>query len=93
MQIMISIGLPAALLFLLGIGVVVVVAMRRSRAGVAAGLVAFFVSVAGFNALDSNPAVLALVAPLVFCALVPAGESKNEDKLRERGRKRQFFAT
>lgn len=81
-QLMISIGLPAALLFLAGIGAVVLTAMRRSRAGAAAGLVAFFVSVAGFNALDSNPAVMALIAPLIYCALVPTGGTKRDNSAR-----------
>jgi hypothetical protein len=72
LQLMVSIGIPAFLLVSVGLTIVVRTAMRRSRAGVAAGLVAFLVSVAGYNALDSNPALLAVLAPLVYCAVSPA---------------------
>jgi hypothetical protein len=75
LQLIVSIGIPAFLLFCLGVGVVVRVAMRRSRAGVAAGIVAFFVAITGFNAVNSNPALLALAAPLIFCAVVPSRHS------------------
>jgi O-antigen ligase len=72
LQLIVSIGIPAFLFFSLGIGVVVGVAMRRSRAAVAAGIVAFFVAITGFNAVNSNPALLALATPLIFCAVVPS---------------------
>ena len=76
LQLVVSVGVPAFVLFVLGLGGIVVVAMRRSRAGASAGIVAFFVAITGFNAINSNPALLALVAPLVFCAVVPLLPSK-----------------
>jgi hypothetical protein len=71
LQLMISIGLPAFLFVLVGFGMVVWVAMRRSRAGVAAGIVAFLVSATGFGVVDSNPAFFVLIAPLIACAVMP----------------------
>jgi O-antigen ligase len=70
-QLVVSIGLPAFIVFVMGVALVVLVAIRRSRAGAAAGLAAFMVSIAGFNVIDSNPGLLALAAPLIFCAVAP----------------------
>jgi O-antigen ligase len=71
LQLMVSIGLPAFLFILVGFGMVVWVAMRRSRAGVAASIAAFLISATGFHVIDSNPAFLALIAPLIVCAVAP----------------------
>jgi O-antigen ligase/polysaccharide polymerase Wzy-like membrane protein len=77
LQLMVSIGIPASLFVLVGFGVLVTVAMRRSRAGVAAGIVAFWISAVGSNAIDSDPSTLALIAPLIACAVVP-GPGRSE---------------
>ncbi|WP_418602686.1 O-antigen ligase family protein [Mycolicibacterium sp. SCSIO 43805] len=71
LQFAISTGLPASILLLAGLGIVVISALRRGRAGPAAGIVAFFISVAGFNILDASPAFLALMTPLIVCAVMP----------------------
>ncbi|BBY63022.1 O-antigen ligase family protein [Mycolicibacterium helvum] len=71
LQLIISIGIPASLLSLIGLGIMIGIALKRSRPGVAAGMVAFFVTIAGYNALDVNPALLAFVAPLIYCAMMP----------------------
>ncbi|WP_445166912.1 O-antigen ligase family protein [Mycolicibacterium sp. Dal123E01] len=71
LQLMVSIGLPAFALIVIGFGVIVVGAMRRSRAGVAAGIVAFWASATGFNILDSNTGFYTLLAPLIVCAVMP----------------------
>jgi O-antigen ligase len=88
LQLMVSIGLPAFLIVLVGFGVVVRVAMRRSRAGVAAAVVAFLISATGFNVVDSNPEFLALLAPLIACAVAPglgrAGQTESPPGLPER---------
>lgn len=76
LQLLLSVGIPAFLLFLLGLVLVVRLAMRRSRAGVAAGIVAFFAAISGYNAINSNPAMLALVAPLIFCAVAHSRTSE-----------------
>ncbi|WP_158249009.1 O-antigen ligase family protein [Mycobacterium sp. ENV421] len=80
LQLVVSIGVPASLLLLLGLGVIVGVAMRRSRAGAAAGIVAFLVSATGFNVIDSNPAFLTLLAPLIVCAVMPRPTFVDEAK-------------
>lgn len=87
LQLLLSVGIPAFLLFLFGLGAVVRIAIRRSRAGVAAGIVAFFAAISGYNAINSNPAMLALVAPLVFCAVAPsrAAEPKLQQHLMGSG--------
>lgn len=71
LQLAVSIGLPAFILCLVGMAVIITVAMRRGRAGPAAGIVAFMISAAGFNILDASPAFLALLAPLIICAIKP----------------------
>ncbi|XTP36289.1 O-antigen ligase family protein [Mycobacterium sp. TJFP1] len=72
LQLMVSIGIPAFVLFLIGLSMVVFAAMRRGRAGPAAGIVAFFISTAGFNIIDASPAFFALLSPLIVCAVLPA---------------------
>ncbi|MHA0286116.1 O-antigen ligase family protein [Mycobacterium sp. C3-094] len=72
LQLLISLGFPALGLLVTGLGLIGYLAMRRARAGVAAGLAAFIVAVSGFNAIDSNTALLALIAPLIVCAVAPA---------------------
>jgi hypothetical protein len=71
LQLVLSMGIPAFLFVLVGFGVVVAVAMMRSRGGVAAGIVAFLVSATGFNVVDNVPPMLALIAPLIVCAVMP----------------------
>jgi O-antigen ligase len=71
LQLMVSTGIPAFLFFLVGLGMVVIVAMRRSRAGVAAGIVAFWISAVGFNVIDSKPGFMVLIAPIIVCAVAP----------------------
>lgn len=71
LQLMVSTGIPASLFFFVGLASVVVVAMRRSRPGAAAGIVAFSISAVGFNLIDSKPGFLVLIAPLIVCAVAP----------------------
>lgn len=78
LQLMVSTGLPASLLFFVGLGAVVVAAMRRSRPGVAAGIVAFSISAVGFNLIDSKPGFLVLIAPLIVCAVAPEQERSTQ---------------
>ncbi len=68
LQLVISIGIPASLLFFVGLCLIIAVALRRSRAGVAAGIAAFFVTIVA-QRLDANPSILALIAPLILCAV------------------------
>ena len=75
LQLLISVGIPAFLLFVVGLGAVAGVAIKRSRLSIAAGLTAFFVAISGFNAINSNPGLLALAAPLIFCAVQPVREA------------------
>ncbi|MDW5615071.1 O-antigen ligase family protein [Mycolicibacterium sp. D5.8-2] len=71
LQLLVSVGIPASLLCLLGLGLLIAIAIKRGRAGVVAGIAAFGVSLTGYNALEAIPAILALVAPLLFCAVMP----------------------
>jgi O-antigen ligase len=71
LQLLISVGLPAFLLLLTGLGMIIAVALGKSRVGVAAGITAFFVSITGNITLEAIPGILALVAPLLFCAVMP----------------------
>jgi hypothetical protein len=80
-QLMLSNGLPAFLFLLVGLGMVVRVAMRRSRAGVAAGIVAFSISATGYNVIDNNPAFFALIAPLIACAVMPGPDELSKSRV------------
>lgn len=73
LQLIVSLGIPAFLMLTLGICIIIAVAMRRTRAGAAAGIVAFSVSVVGCNAIDSGPAILGFITPLIVCAVMPQG--------------------
>jgi hypothetical protein len=81
-QLLVSMGIPAFLFFSVGLGIIVTVAMRRSRAGVAAGIAAFYVSAIGFNIVDVSPAFLALTAPLIACAVMPRPERPQQIESR-----------
>ena len=72
LQLFISLGIPASLLVLCGLLTVVAVAIKNSRAGVAAGIAAFLSVISGYNTLEANTAHLALAAPLIFCAVSPS---------------------
>ncbi|KQP97444.1 MULTISPECIES: O-antigen ligase family protein [unclassified Rathayibacter] len=67
-QLTLSLGIPLAALALGALAVVVLRVARRGDAGVAAAVVAFLVSLSGFSAIDVNPALLALLTPLMFRA-------------------------
>ncbi|MDY0911243.1 O-antigen ligase family protein [Rathayibacter festucae] len=67
-QLLLSLGVPLAALGLTAIVVVVLRVSKRGDAAVAAGIVAFAVSLSGFSAIDVNPALLAFLAPLMFRA-------------------------
>lgn len=67
-QLLLSLGVPLAALGLAAIVVIVLRVSKRGDAGVAAGIVAFSVSLSGFSAIDVNPALLAFLAPLMFRA-------------------------
>lgn len=71
LQLMVSIGLPAFLILSVGILAAMMLAIRRGRPGVAAAITAYLVSASTFNVIDSNPAILALLSPLLFCAVEP----------------------
>ncbi|WP_431237366.1 O-antigen ligase family protein [Mycolicibacterium aichiense] len=73
LQLLVSVGIPASLLCLLGLILVMLVAIKGARAGVVAGIGAFVVSITGYNALEANPAILVIVAPLLYCAVLPVG--------------------
>ncbi|QHC59328.1 O-antigen ligase family protein [Rathayibacter sp. VKM Ac-2760] len=67
-QLLLSLGIPLAILALGAIVVIVLRVSKRGDAGVAAAIVAFAVSLSGFSAIDVNPALLAFLAPLMFRA-------------------------
>jgi hypothetical protein len=71
LQLMLSLGIPALILLAMGVFALIAIALRRGRPGVAAGIAAFAVSLIGFNAVDNGPALLAVLAPLIVCAVKP----------------------
>lgn len=71
LQLIVSIGIPAFILFALAICAVVAIAMRRLRSGAAAGIATFFIAAAGFNVIDTGPAFFAVISPLIICAVMP----------------------
>lgn len=61
----VSIGIPGLLLVVALLGVLILLGLRRPESiGLGAGLLVFAVSVGGYNALESHPAGLALLALL-----------------------------
>lgn len=81
----VSTGIPAAVLMFAGVIFVVWLAVRRARPSVAAGITAFFVSIAGYNALEADTALLAIIAPLIFLAVMPTDEGAETSDLRSPG--------
>lgn len=77
-QLLLSIGLPAFSIAVIGLTAMVILALRRGRPGAAAGIVAFLISATGFNVLDITPALLAVISPLIFCAVAPSGVAEHE---------------
>lgn len=73
LQLLISIGLPGLILFLLMIGSAVAHAVSRRAVGAAAALVAYTVSIAGFNAIDALRPMHLLLGCLLILALNPLG--------------------
>ncbi|MBG6213271.1 MAG: hypothetical protein LH475_12735 [Cryobacterium sp.] len=71
LQLLISIGLPGLALFLLMIGSAVAHALSRRAVGAAAALVAYTVSIAGFNAIDALRPMHLLLGCLLILALNP----------------------
>ncbi len=71
LQLLISIGLPGVLLFLLMIGSAVAHALSRRAVGSAAALVAYTVCIAGFNAIDALRPMHLLLGCLLIMALNP----------------------
>ncbi|RKE59339.1 O-antigen ligase [Microbacterium sp. AG238] len=72
LQLMISLGALSAVV----LGAVAFTAVRgvkHSRAWAVGGLASFVVSLSGFNALDSNPAILAFAFPFVIGCWSPNG--------------------
>lgn len=81
----VSTGIPAAVLLFAGVIFLVSLAVRRARPSVAAGITAFFVSIAGYNALEADTALLAIIAPLIFLAVMPTDEGAETSDLRSPG--------
>ncbi|TFB73338.1 hypothetical protein E3O06_08940 [Cryobacterium glaciale] len=71
LQLLISIGLPGVVLFLLVIGSAVAHALSRRAVGAAAALVAYTVCIAGFNAIDALRPMHLLLGCLLILALNP----------------------
>lgn len=79
LQLVVSIGLPSFALVLAGFCSLIAVAGLRSRASISAGLVAFLVSASGYNVIDINPAIFALISPLIVCAVIPPTKGRFDD--------------
>ena len=71
LQLLISIGLPGVLLFLLVIGSAVAHALSQRAVGAAAALVAYTVCIAGFNAIDALRPMHLLLGCLLILTLNP----------------------
>ncbi|TFD56425.1 hypothetical protein E3T41_14545 [Cryobacterium sp. Hh38] len=71
LQLLISIGLPGVLLFLLVIGSGVAHALSQRAVGAAAALVAYTVCIAGFNAIDALRPMHLLLGCLLILTLNP----------------------
>ena len=69
LQLLISIGLPGLILFLLMIGSAIAHALSRRAVGAAAALVAYSVCIAGFNAIDALRPMHLLLGCLLILAL------------------------
>jgi hypothetical protein len=73
MQLLVSVGLPVALLIATYLAAIVIKGARSGREGAAAGLASFFVAICGYNALDVDPSFLVVAGLLVMGALETAG--------------------
>ncbi|TFD71741.1 O-antigen ligase [Cryobacterium sp. Hb1] len=71
LQLLISLGLPGVVLFLLMIGSAVAHALSRRAVGAAAALLAYTVCIAGFNAIDALRPMHLLLGCLLILALNP----------------------
>ena len=71
LQLLISIGLPGLVLFLLMIGSAVAHALSRRAVGAGAALVAYTVCIAGFNAIDALRPMHLLLGCLLILTLNP----------------------
>ncbi|TNM61082.1 hypothetical protein FHN55_17900 [Streptomyces sp. NP160] len=69
LQLLISIGLPGLVLFVLLVGAACAAALARRDVAVVASLVAYAVAVTGFNSLDAVRAMHVLIGFLVLLAL------------------------
>ncbi|MBN9212175.1 MAG: hypothetical protein BGO45_03700 [Microbacterium sp. 71-36] len=68
LQLFLSLGVPLASMALLAVAILILRLAFRGEATLAAGLLAFAVSLVGFSAIDVNPAMLALLSPLLYRA-------------------------
>lgn len=68
LQLFLSLGVPLASMALLAVAILVARLALRGEATLAAGLLAFAVSLVGFSAIDVNPAMLVLLSPLLYRA-------------------------
>jgi O-antigen ligase len=79
----VSIGVPGLLLFVAMVSVLILMGLRRPETvGLGAGLFVFAVSVGGYNALESHPAGLALLALLSQGIVVQARSRAPEPGLQ-----------
>lgn len=67
-QLMLSLGIPLAVIVILAVVVLIFRLALRGEATMAAALIAFSVSLVGYSAIDVNPALLAILSPLLFRA-------------------------
>ena len=72
LQLLISIGLPGVMLFLLMIGSAIAHAISQRAVGAAAAIVAHTVGIAGFNAIDALRPMHLVLGCLLILALNPA---------------------
>lgn len=69
LQLLISVGIPGLVLFILLVAFAIVTAWRRGAVGPAAGLVAYAIGITGFNALDALRPMHILLGCLLLMAL------------------------
>ena len=69
LQLLISVGIPGVVLFLLLVAAGIGTALRRGAVGPAAGLVAYVIAISGFNAIDALRPMHLLLGCLLLMAL------------------------
>ena len=85
-QLLVSVGIFGTLAIAAFVALACVMGFLSGKWGMGVGVIAFSVSVTGYNAVDSNPAILALLGVLIVGAFGPRSEMRSGPVGRDAGR-------